>query len=78
MPYQRIVKIDPATMTEVARWTGVLGQVLDVSGSDNGLFAGLDTPDVVNIDADTMEEAARWTGSPGEIPEKVARVVTGG
>jgi hypothetical protein len=25
-----------------------------------------------------MEEAARWTGSPGEIPEKVARVVTGG
>jgi hypothetical protein len=65
-------------MTEVDRWTGVPGQILDVSGSDDGLFAGLDTPDVVNIDVDTMEETARWTGSPGEVPQKVARVVTGG
>ena len=37
MSYQCVIKIDPATMTEVDRWTGDSGQVLDVSGSDDGL-----------------------------------------
>ena len=78
MQYQCVIKIDPVTMTEVDRWTGDSGQVLDVSGSEDGLFAGLDTPHIVNIDVDTMTEQNRWTGSAGEIPQKLARTVTGG
>ena len=77
MPYQCMIKIDPGTMTEVDRWTGAEGQVLDVNGTE-GLFAGLDTPHIVNIDVNTMTEDNRWTGLAGEIPQKLALRLVGG
>jgi len=72
MASQCVIKIDPATMTEDSRWTGDPGEVLSLNGKD-GLFAGLDTPDVVSITTADMTEAARWTGAAGEIPQTLAR-----
>jgi len=76
MAGQCVIQIDPDSMTEVARWIGDPGQVLSLNGRD-GLFAGLNTPDVVNINTGSMEETNRWTGAAGEVPQTLARAIGG-
>lgn len=73
MATQLILKIDSATMTEIARWTGVAGSVSKIAYDWGGpdILAALNTPDVVRIDPVTMLETNRWTGAPGEIPQKL-------
>jgi hypothetical protein len=67
-------------MTEVARWIGDPGSVLSLTFEPvvAGLVAGLDTPDVVNLDTATMTELNRWAGAAGEIPQTLARNLSGG
>ncbi len=72
MPTQCVIKIDPATMTEVSRWTGSSGTVTCLHNWD-GFFAGLNTPRIVKIDRATMTQLARWIGAAGEIPQSLAR-----
>ncbi len=80
MPSQCVIKIDPATMTEVDRWTGGPGSVLSLSFDPlvAGIIAGLNTPDIVRIDTPTMTELNRWTGTAGEIPQTLVRNLAGG
>jgi hypothetical protein len=65
-----VKKVDPLDLSEVARWTGGVGdgKVLSLLRIDSYLYAGLDSSPgvVVKINAADMSEVDRWTGGGGD------------
>ncbi len=65
-----VVKVGPLDLSEVARWTGGVGdgKVLSLLRVGSYLYAGLDSSPgvVVKINAVDMSEVDRWTGGGGD------------
>ena len=65
-----VVKVDPATMLTVARWSGAPGEqaVLGLAYDGTFLYASLGTSPaiVIKINPATMTTVAEWTGGAGD------------
>ena len=66
----RVVKVDPATMTQVDRWDDIVhghgSYIIDDGVSLYAAITGNVVARVIKIDPTTMLEITRWTGAAGE------------